>query len=181
MVETARNVMAGSDRPLPKWNHLGETFSQGLSGAIIQLVYALPLIMISCVFACLGLLLALSGADVGDNQAIGGLLLLVFLCLLPLLALISLVVQPLTLGALARYTQTGSLGAALRVGAVVDLLRADLGGWLLLWLLQLLCGLVAGLGGVFFVIGAAVTAVYATAVFGHLLGQKLLGTSPPQL
>lgn len=178
MIETARNVMAGSDRPLPKWNHLGETFSLGLSGFIIQLVYALPLILISCAFACLGVL---GSTGLASERGAGGLFLAAIFCLIPLTIVLSLIIQPLTLAALARYTQTGVLGSALRVGEVTGMLRADLGGWLVLWLLQLLCGVVAGLGSVFFVIGAVVTTVYSTAVFGHLLGQKLLGTPTRQM
>jgi hypothetical protein len=106
---------------------------------------------------------------------------LTFICFLPLVALISLIVQPLTLGAMVRYIQTGSLGAALRVGAVVSLLRSDLSGWMLLWLLQILCGVVGGLGVSFFGIGAAFTSAYATAVFGHLLGQKMASMTPRDL
>jgi hypothetical protein len=176
LFETARNVAAGNSRPLPKWNHLGDTFSLGLPGFLIQLVYALPILLLSCAFACVAIFT--SGAMARQESAAGGAIMLTFLCFFPLLTLISLVVQPLTLGAMARYLQTGSLGAALRVGAVVELLRSDLGGWLLLWLLQILCGLVGSLGGVFFAVGAAFTGAYATAVFGHLLGQKM-AASPP--
>ena len=47
LCETARNVATGNSRPLPKWNHLGETFRLGLSGLLIQLVYALPIILLA--------------------------------------------------------------------------------------------------------------------------------------
>jgi Protein of unknown function (DUF4013) len=171
LLEAARNVAAGRDRPLPKWNHLGETFSLGLPGFLIQLVYALPIILIACAFACIGALG--SGALAREESAAGGLFLGVFFCLFPLLILASLIIQPLTLAATVRYLQTGSLGGALRVGEAVRLVRSDLGGWLVLWLLQILCGVVGSLGGVFFVFGGLFTAVYGQAVFGHLLGQTL--------
>ncbi|MEI7643079.1 MAG: DUF4013 domain-containing protein [Chloroflexales bacterium] len=179
LFETARNVAAGNSRPLPKWNHLGDTFSLGLSGILIQIVYALPIVLLSCAFGCL--MAAGAGTLSRQESAVGGGIMLTFLCLLPLLTLVSLIVQPLTLGAMVRYIQTGSLGAALRVGAVASLLRSDMGGWLLLWLLQILCGVVGGLGSVFFGVGAAFTMAYATAVFGHLLGQKITRTPPPTL
>ncbi|MEI7770405.1 MAG: DUF4013 domain-containing protein [Chloroflexales bacterium] len=176
LFETARNVAAGDSRPLPKWNHLGDTFSLGLPGLLIQLVYALPMLLLTCAFSCMFVFGTMSLSR--QESAVGGVLMLTFLCLLPLLALISLVVQPLTLAAMVRYLQTGSLGGALRVGAAVGLLRSDLGGWLLLWLLQILCGVVGGVGGVFFAIGAVFTSAYATAVFGHMLGQMLARATP---
>ncbi|MEI8307424.1 MAG: DUF4013 domain-containing protein [Chloroflexales bacterium] len=176
LCETARNVATGNSRPLPKWNHLGETFRLGLSGLLIQLVYALPIILLACVFGCL---LIIGTATLRQSSTVvGSVIMLTFLCILPLLSLVSLVVQPLTLGAMVRYLQTGSLGAALRVGAVADLLRSDMGGWLLLWLLQILCVMIGSLGSVFFGIGAAFTSIYATAVFGHLLGQMMARPTP---
>jgi hypothetical protein len=179
LFETARNVAAGNSRPLPKWNHLGETFSLGLPGFLIQLVYALPIILLSCVFGCV--VIFSSSVLTRQESAVGGVIMLTFLCFFPLLTLLGLIIQPLTLGAMARYLQIGSLGAALRVGAVVSLLRSDLGGWMLLWLLQILCGLIGGVGGVFFGIGAAFTSAYATAVFGHLLGQMMARTTPREV
>ncbi len=179
LFETVRNVAAGNSRPLPKWNHLGETFSLGLPGFLIQIVYALPIILLSSVFGCL----LLFGTVMLRQQAsvVGSAIMLTFLCILPLLSLAGMLIQPLTLGAMVRYIQTGSLGAALRVGAVVDLLRGDLSGWLLLCLLQIFCMLVGGLGGAFFGIGAVFTTTYAIAVFGHLLGQMMARPTPHEV
>lgn len=177
LLETARNVASGHERPLPKWNHLGETFRLGLPGFLIQLVYALPIILLACVFACVAAFG--SGLAAESEGAAGGLFLGAFFCLFPLIFLVSLIIQPLTLAATVRYLQTGSLGESLRVGEVVGMLRSDLGGWFVLWLLQILCGIVGGLGGVFFGIGALFTAVYGQAVFGHLLGQTLARATRP--
>jgi hypothetical protein len=185
LLETARNVAAGRDRPLPKWNRLGELFSLGVPGFLIQLVYALPIILLACAFACIGALG--SGALAQEDSAAGGVFLGAFFCLFPLIFVFSLIIQPLTLAATVRYLQTGSLGASLQVGEAVRMVRSDLGGWLVLWLLQILCGIVGSLGGVFFGFGALFTAVYGQAVFGHLLGQTLarsmqttdLGPMPP--
>jgi hypothetical protein len=177
MLETARNVAMGSPQPLPRWNNLGEKFSLGLYGLVIQLVYALPVVLLSCLSVCvIGLGGGLSSRSEG---AVGGVVVLAFFCLFPLILIVSLVIQPAILAALLRYLQTGSIGAALRVGEVIAMLRRDLSSWLVLWLLQLLCGVVASLGGVFFVFGALFTSVYAQAVFGHLLGQSLARSITP--
>ncbi|MBX0330394.1 DUF4013 domain-containing protein [Oscillochloris sp. ZM17-4] len=173
VLEAARNVAAGQSRPLPKWNHLGETFGLGLPGIAIQIVYALPLILLSVAFMCLGLLGSSLLAAADSASGPGGLILAAIFCLIPLTIVLSLIIQPLTIAATVRYLQTGSLGGALQVGEAVRMVRSDLGGWLVLWLLQILCGIVGGIGGVFLGFGALFTTVYGQAVFGHLLGQTL--------
>lgn len=176
LLETARNVAGGSARPLPKWNHLGETFSLGLPGFAIQVAYALPVILICCAFACLGVL---GISAIAPREGAGALFLLAIFCLGPLATLCNIVLQPISLAATLRYLQTGSLGEALRVGEALRMVRGDLAGWLMLWLLQVLCAIVGGLGGFFFAFGAAFTGAYAAAVFGHLLGQQLARATPP--
>ncbi|NNJ12410.1 DUF4013 domain-containing protein [Chloroflexales bacterium ZM16-3] len=175
LLETARNVAAGRDRPLPKWNHLGETFGIGLPGFAIQIVYALPIILISFAFACLGIL---GGSALANENSAGGLFLAAIFCLVPLTILFSLIIQPITLAATVRYLQTRSLSGALQVGEAVRMVRSDLGGWVVLWLLQILCGIVGGLGSIVFGIGALFTTIYGQAVFGHLLGQTLAKAMP---
>jgi hypothetical protein len=178
MLEAARNVANGNPRPLPRWSNIGDKFSQGLAGLVIGLVYSLPVILLAILFACVAVGGAAAAGEDG-GEAIGGLIGLLSLCLVPLMILLSLVVQPLMLAAYGRYLQTGSLGAALRVGDAWLSLRADLGGWLVLWLLQLVCGFVGGLGTVALGIGVLFTYVYGQAVFGHLLGQHMRRSGQP--
>jgi Protein of unknown function (DUF4013) len=156
MLEAARNVANGSPRPLPRWENFGEKFSSGIAAVVIQLVYALPVILLSCVLVCVAVgSVATSG---GNEERALPLIIGAVACLMPLILLISLVSQPLTLAALVRYLQTGDLGTALRVGEVLQLTRANLSTWVVLWLLQALCGIVAGLGSVALVIGVFFTA-----------------------
>jgi hypothetical protein len=95
-----------------------------------------------------------------------------FLCIFPLIFVAAILIQPLMLAAMLRYLQTGSIGSAFEFGAVISMVRQDLGGWVVLWLLSILCGLVGGLGSMV-VIGFIFTVPYGQAAFGHLLGQKL--------
>jgi hypothetical protein len=171
LFETARNVAAGNPRPLPRWNHLGETFSQGLPGVLIQIVYALPVLLLICVLTCMTML----GGSAGRGAS--GIAMLTFFCIFPLVIILSLALQPITLAAMVRYAQTGNVSDAFQVGAVIAQVRANLGDWLVLWLLQILCGFVAGVGGIAFGIGALFTGVYAVAIFGHLMGQ-MMGRTP---
>lgn len=182
MFETARNVAAGNPRPLPRWSNLGDKFMQGLYGVVISLVYSLPIILLAVLFACIaifGVAAAGSGGDGGEAAA--GLVGLASLCLAPLFFVFALVLQPLLLAAYGRYLQTGSLRAALQVGESWRTLRSDLGGWLVLWLLMLVCGFVGSLGSFAFGVGMLFTYVYSQAVFGHLLGQHLRRSGPATL
>lgn len=175
MMETARNVAMGSPRPLPKWNNFGEKLSLGFAGFVISLVYALPLVIIGVLFGCLAIGV---GSAAGDSDAAAAIIASSTLCLVPLMILVGLAIQPVILAAMARYIQTGSLGAAFRFGEVIAMVRADLSGWVLMFLLYLLCSVVGSLGSVI-VIGFIFTLPYSQAVFGHLLGQKLIQLSQP--
>lgn len=172
-LETARNVMQGSPRPLPKWNNFGEKLSLGLGYLVVTLVYSLPAAILGIIASCVLIPAAISGDEAAVAASIG-----TFFCLVGLSIVLSLILAPLTLAALARYVQTGSLSATMQVGEVVKMARADIGGWLVLWLLSILCAFVGQLGG-YVVIGIFFTLPYAQAVFGHLLGQKLLSLGRP--
>lgn len=169
LFETARNVVMGQSRPLPRWNHLGETFTNGLPTFVIQIVYSLPVLLLTCIFSCIMMLGG--GVAAGSEDAAVGIVMMSMFCLMPLMLIIALILQPITLAAMVRHIQTGELSPALRVGDVITMVRSNLGGWIMLWLLQILCGLVASAGSVALGVGALFTSVYAAAVFGHLLGQ----------
>jgi hypothetical protein len=169
MMETARNVAMNSPRPLPKWDNFGEKLSLGFAGFVISLVYALPIIVLAGLITCVAV--ALGGAS-GSEEAMGAVLGGTFLCILPLIILAALVIQPLMLAAIVRYLQTGRLGDAFQFGTVVAMVRQDLGGWVVLWLLSILAGIIGSLGSMV-IIGFIFTVPYSQAAFGHLLGQKL--------
>ncbi|MFQ3661638.1 MAG: DUF4013 domain-containing protein [Chloroflexaceae bacterium] len=173
-METARNVARGNPRPLPQWNTFGEKLSLGFAGFVITLVYSLPIIALSMLVVCVPILVA-GGArsEEGAAAAILGS----FGCLMPLLIILALLLQPVFLAAHVRYLQTGSIGAALQVGEVIAMVRADLGTWVVLWLLLLLCGFVASLGSII-IIGFIFTYPYSQAVFGHFMGQTMQRFSP---
>ena len=166
-LETARNVAMNSPRPLPKWESFGEKLSLGFNWFLISLVYSLPTVLLAGLSSCIILLPAISGDETAIAAGLG-----LFFCVLGLAIVLSLLTAPFLLAATVRYLQTGSLGAAFQVGEVVSMVRADLGGWVVLWLLSILCSFVGQLGG-YVIIGIFFTVPYAQAVFGHLLGQTL--------
>lgn len=175
MLEAARNVATGNPRPLPRWNNFGEKLSLGFAGFVISLVYSLPLILVMMALICFPILAA-SGAR--SEEAAAVTILGSLGCIVPLIIVLSILIQPVLLAAMVRYLQTGSLGEAFRVGEVIATVRADLGSWLILWLLSLLCGFIASLGGTV-LIGIIFTYPYSQAIFGHLMGQMMTRVGSP--
>lgn len=172
-MEIARNVAMGSPRPLPRFNSLSGILDmtvKGFYGWLVQLVYMLPAVLLAMIFACVALVIALGAS--GDDEAVLFTILPLTICLTPLMIVLSLVLQPVSLAGWARYLQTGSLGAALRFGEVFAIVRANLGTWVVLWLLMILCGLIVSFTS-FLVITIPFAVIYSQAVFGHLLGQVL--------
>jgi hypothetical protein len=175
-LEVARNVMRGSGRPLPRWENFGDKFMLGLYSFVIQIVYALPALLVTFVLICIFAFLV-AGAR-GGEEAIGAIFGLTLLCLVPIIAAAAFITQPFMWAAQARYLQTGSLGSAFRFSEIFAMTRANLGTWVVVWLLYLLCTFVAQLGVIIFFIGLLVSIPYASIVFGHLLGQAAAPRAP---
>jgi hypothetical protein len=168
----ADRVRRGAARPLPGSQDFVEVLKKGLYGLGISLYYSLPLLIIGVLFACGFFFVAVT-----ESEALLITMSLVSLCLSLPLFLLALVIQPLTFAAQARWLRTGSFAAALRLGAVIAALRANLANWLVLWLLSLLCAFIGSLGSLALGIGVLLTVPFAAAVLGHLFGQ-LLQTLP---
>lgn len=166
-LEVARNVAMGSPRPLPKWDNFGEKLRLGFNWFVIYFGYTLPLTLLAGLASCILIIPAMSGDDGAIAAGLG-----LFFCVMALVVVLGLLISPLALAATVRYLQTGSLGDAFKVGEIVAMVRADLGGWVVLWLLSILCSFVGQLGG-YVIIGIFFTLPYSQAVFGHLMGQTL--------
>jgi hypothetical protein len=52
-LKVAQNVAQGNPRPLPRWGEFGDHLVRGLYEFVIRLVYALPIVLIALLFACL--------------------------------------------------------------------------------------------------------------------------------
>ncbi|MFV9506138.1 MAG: DUF4013 domain-containing protein [Oscillochloridaceae bacterium umkhey_bin13] len=180
-LEAARNVAQNNPRPLPKWNNFGEKISLGWNWLLISLFYALPVIILSTLFACIPAFAGMAGAT-GSDEVVGAMVAMsvsLMLCLMPILILLGLAIQVLIFPAALRYLQTGSLGAALQFREVIAMVRSDLSGWVVVLLLYLLASLVMQVGSIV-VIGIIFTMPYGQAFFGHILGQKLAQMGMPR-
>lgn len=94
-------------------------------GLVIQIIYMLPLTIVGCVFAVIGML---GSQSVTPNSAptIG----LGFLWLIPVLFIGGVVLGTLAMIAQTRYAISNDFGAAMKFGSVAAELREQIGAWL---------------------------------------------------
>ena len=168
VIAIMRNVLAGVARPLPEWDNLGEYFVDGLMVVIANLVYALPLIILSCIIALPSLLPLLAGQNEDLMAILGGLSVVVMIatgCIISLYGLLLWVLSPTIY---LQYAVHDELGACLRFGDVfrftLDNIGSVLIAQLMMWVGGLVVGLVAGL------ISAIVSVLSLIPICGWILG-----------
>lgn len=142
-IAVLRNVEAGSQRPLPTWDRLGEYFVDGLLFWVATLIYSIPLLILACPIAVAWVL----PAAAGDNQdlttiltSIAGLISAGLGCLALLYALVLWFLTPVLQ---IRFAEAGTLGPCLRFGEVFRFLFAHIGPIIIAQLLVWAAALVA--------------------------------------
>ncbi len=165
MIKTARNVMEGHTRPLPRWENFGDLCLRGLYMFVIQLAYMLPLIILY-IIAIVGIGVVGSSSD-ADPDVVGPL----FACLMPLISLVGIASAFLAYVGLARYVAYDQLSEAFKFSEVIGHVRSHATLWLLLLVTAILAGMVGGLGIIACGVGVLFTAFYSYCVIGHALGQ----------
>lgn len=174
MIETASNVADEHPAPLPEIQFV-EQMGRGFNTFVISLVYAIPLMVLMCVMvALIGMLGGGAGNGPDDVEAMAGVMLLLSMCFTIFIALLGILMGMMAMVAHVIYVKTGSMSASLNSGAVFALFRAHLRTWIMLLIVSILAGLIAGAGGIAFGIGALFTSVLGQAMFGHAVGQVAL-------
>ncbi len=160
-----RAVMRGEPPTMPAWEKLGELLVDGLKAAGSAIGYMLPgllafvcsyLVLFASIFG--GTLSAASTPGRTPNPSLGpifvvgwfGFILLLFIGL----ALIFIAAIPTPL-AVAQYARTGQIGSGYRLGEMWQIFRANVGGFLLAWVVHL------GIGSV---MSTAILLAYATII-----------------
>jgi hypothetical protein len=167
-----KNIIAGQENPLPDLTEdFGEKLLQGLMVWIIELVYALPVIVIATISGIgIGLITAPVDSDVaGIVAALTGSCAGLFI--LALLIATSLFVPY----AWSAYAESSQLGDAFKLSKVWNMIKANFGATLLTLLVLVVLAIVAGsVGSAVCGIGAAFTSFYAYLVTSFLFGKLYL-------
>ncbi len=160
-MEIARRVKRGDEEILPDWTDFGKLFLDGLKFAGVIFVWMLfPIVVSIC-----GALPLLTDNDtlIAIGLICAGLIVFVFAMLVSLLT-------PAAFGYLA---DTDDFMGALNPITSFNLLKANIGGYLIVWLINgiLLTGIIMPLGSILCGIGVFATTAYVYAIRGHLYGQ----------
>ncbi len=188
-LDALRNTARGEDVPLPTWQQLGDQFVEGLKLFVVQLVYALPIIVVSLVAAVgtTGLaVMADSGSYRSDSSEVFGLgFTAVWLCFTCVAVLYGLVIAFITPALYIQLARTRSITACLRLGEIWGMAQRNFADYALILILSVGLGIAisvvftvlaiipfVGLCVMFLFIPAMILAApYVTVVAAHLYGQ----------
>lgn len=166
MVATARNVMREEDDPMPEGGDIGQVLADGVMAFVAGVIYALPAIPFFCFF------FIVTGIA-GDSEAGGPLACLGFCGMLFGMLLFIPIAAIYWMGVI-RYAETGNFSSFLAVRELFDAVRNNLSTLVMLFIFNLVLGLVFSLiGSVAWItcIGIPAVAFWQQIASGHLLGQ----------
>ena len=167
-VETLRRAAAGDDS-LPAWDDWGGHLVRGGLAVVIQLVYALPALILGC---CIAAAATLAGS--GEQNEGASALVACLACLTVPLGLFAAFVAP---AAVVRYAARNDIAAAFNLGAVLGFIRDNLGPYTLAFLANIGLALGATVLGVFTCGVALPWLAFAAGVIGYHLYGQVAGTA----
>lgn len=166
LVELTRRVIRGDAEPLPDWADFGGILVLGLKMFAIGFVYAIPLMFMTIPMAIFDALV-----DSDSAVALYTIVTLCFSCFALIYGLALAFFIPAAVGELAA---TDNLGAAINPTNIIAHVRTAPSAYLLAFLGTIVAGFLSGFGIILCFVGVILTAVYASAVQGHLYGQAYL-------
>lgn len=143
-VRVVKRVMDGDVHPLPEWDDWGEMFMDGLVVLVAQIVYALPVILLTlCSFFIWVPAATDPGGDFGaalSGAAIFGLVVLTCLVFLFAIAL-AFIIPALYI----QYARTGEFGPMFQIGEIIRIARENFVDVLIVIVASIAAGFVLGL------------------------------------
>jgi hypothetical protein len=188
-LQVQRNTALGQDVPMPRWDDLGKHLTDGLKIFVVQLIYMIPILIITFGLMTMSLVFGVSAdsmrGSVRDAVGTGFIVLtLGVTCLLLLYGLVFAFIIPATTIQVAR---TGQIGSAFNFSEMLALIRRRTGDYVLVVVTPLIISLgfslVFGVINIIPFVGLCITFIliplilvinpYVTIVFGHLYGQLM--------
>jgi hypothetical protein len=168
LARLVRNVINGVQYPLPEWDDLGEYFSEGVKLFVVGIIYAIPVIIVVCLAIVPAIVLGANGSDNETMRSLGSMTASCVWCLMFPLSLAMAVWLP---AALLAVVVTGDFSAAFEFANIWKFIRANIGNYLLAYVVWLVARFAAGFGVVLFCVGVLFTAFWAFCVAAYAFGQ----------
>jgi len=190
MVDIAKRVMDHELEELPGWDDFGKKFMGGLYYTVAGFIYALPVILVSCVMFAISFGSTFVAAQEGNTEEVVAAIMagngIVIFCLSCLVILYGLVLSVLMPALLVHYAKENNFGAMFKLGVVYGKVRENAGTFFMAWLVALVFSFLAGLalggagsilslipciGWIAALLISMLAAPYISAVYSHLFGQ----------
>lgn len=172
-VEVLRRVVNNDPKPLPEWDDLGGKLVKGLIVTVIQFIYMIPIWLVSCAMqvavTAVGGVSQSGSSSSGDTM--GAAMVAITSCFSCLMLIYGVFVGVILPAVIGNYAIKDQFGAAFRFGEVFGLVQKNLGLYVMVYLISIVAGLVAGLGVIACFIGVLFTGFYAMLVIYHAYGQ----------
>ena len=168
MARLVRNVINGVQYPLPEWDDLGEYFSEGVRLFLVGLIYAIPVIIVVCLAVIPAAVLSANGSDNETLRSLGGMTASCVWCLMFPLSLAMALWLP---AALLAVVVTGELSAAFEFKNIWKYIRANIGNYLLAFVVWLVARFAAGFGVILLCVGMVFTMFWAFCVAAYAFAQ----------
>lgn len=184
-IRLLQNVRDGEPHPLPEWDQWGDDMKRGLKFIVVGIVWALPMILVSIMFAILGLLLDATGGGDGP-EVIAGIMASLGGCLY---FLYTIFLMGMTPGFTLAFAQNEKISDGLQFTPILHWTRNNLAEVVVAALITLiapmLISLVAFIAGIIMCgVGLIVTIPLATLVqslFQHHIYGQLGAKTQPQI
>lgn len=172
MLAIIRNVRNDEPRPLPDWSEVVQYFVGGLKSWVVNLVYSVPMLVLSCPLMFTGFLPLLAGDNREMMGTLGGISGILALVLSLPMALYGLFFALLSPALLIRLAETGEIPACLRFKEIVRFTFANIGPIIIAMLIVIAAGLlIAPVTALTLGLAGLVAPFWINAAFGHLCGQ----------
>jgi hypothetical protein len=167
-----RNVMDGVEHPLPEWQDWGELFMLGLKLFLIQLIWAIPMIILSMGSSIPG--------GLAENSDVSGLLIALSVlcgCLSFIVGIAYALLEPVIT---FNFARSGEFSSGFEFGKIFRLLRDNIGNVIIAAIVSAVAGFILVILGLIvgvlaLVIGLIVTfpaaILWSEFVKAHLYGQ----------
>ncbi|HEY6844441.1 MAG TPA: DUF4013 domain-containing protein [Thermoanaerobaculia bacterium] len=163
----ARNVIAGVPNPLPEWDDLGRDFSEGVKLFFVGFLYAIPVVIVAA-FIFVPAVIMGSNADNETIQQLGGMGVACVWCLLFPISLALALWMP---GAMLMVAVTGDFKAGFDFGRIFRFIRANVGNYILAFVVWMVARFAAGLGVLLLCVGIIFTIFWAFCVAAYAFAQ----------